>query len=90
MKYLILFCLAMTGCKHGVSDFPVDHVYYFEHGSEYCIRYEIISKDPIKLGNPESMSRPECPSGIVGIDIDHVPEVRDWIKDMQKSLKNCK
>jgi hypothetical protein len=82
--------LQLEGCKHNVPDFPAEYVFYFEHGSDSCIRFQIVSQDPIKLGNPESMSRPECPAGIVGIDAEITPKVRDWIKDMQKALKSCK
>jgi hypothetical protein len=95
MRILIILGVAflimnLEGCKHGVPDFPVSSIYYFEHESQYCIRYQIVSQNPIKLGEPETLEREECPAGVMGVDADSIAKTRDWVREMQKSWETCK
>jgi len=92
MSYLIFtVLLLLSGCKsEELEPFPTRETYYFKNNGKPCAMLPIISNDPIKLGDPVTLQSSECPSGTIGIEINQLNLVRDWVKKAQElARKNC-
>lgn len=87
--YLILLGIILIGCaQYSIPDapkFPEEVKYHYvvlvADEKALCVRYDIISVVPYKIGNKQFMTIAEC-DGVGGYKLQDSQKVYNWINEM--------
>lgn len=83
----------LVGCK-GLEPAPVKFIWEYIVLSDECLKYEVVSQDPLKVSDGVLVAPGECPQSVMGFSTNlnsdgsnDATNMFNWIRNAQENAK---